>query len=179
MEFVKIVLVSIVAAVLYGVAHDMVTAHVCVEYFTIGHPPVFRTESPTLLALGWGVIATWWMGLALGLMVGVAARAGTRPALGAADLLRPVGLVLACMAALSLAAGLVGYRLAAAGVVRLFDPFASAIPKGRHTAFVADLWAHNAAYLAGALGGITLCLLVWRRRGKLSDPAAGRTGAST
>ena len=53
-ETVKIVLLCIAAAVVYGILHDQVTARVCVEYFTIGHPPVFNTDSPTLLALGWG-----------------------------------------------------------------------------------------------------------------------------
>jgi len=67
MEMVKIVLLCIVSAVVYGILHDQVTARACVEYFTIGHPPVFKTDSPTLLALGWGVIATWWVGLLLGI----------------------------------------------------------------------------------------------------------------
>ena len=34
-ESVKIVLFCIVAACAYGIAHDMVTVHVCVEYFTV------------------------------------------------------------------------------------------------------------------------------------------------
>ena len=67
MESLKIVLLCILSAILYGILQDQVTARVCVEYFTIGHPPVFNTESPTLLALGWGVIATWWVGLLLGI----------------------------------------------------------------------------------------------------------------
>lgn len=67
MEGFKIVLLCIVSAVVYGILHDQVTARVCVEYFTIGHPQVFQTESPTLLALGWGIIATWWSGLLVGI----------------------------------------------------------------------------------------------------------------
>ena len=59
----RIIGLCISAAVLYGVAHDQVTARVCVEYFTIGHPRIIATESPTVLGLAWGVIATWWVGL--------------------------------------------------------------------------------------------------------------------
>jgi hypothetical protein len=33
--------------VVYGIVHDQVTARVCVEYFTVGHPPVFQTNSDT------------------------------------------------------------------------------------------------------------------------------------
>ena len=31
----RIVFACIVAAVIYGVLHDMITAHMCVEYFTV------------------------------------------------------------------------------------------------------------------------------------------------
>ena len=62
MESLKIILLCVLAAIVYGILHDQVTARVCVEYFTIGHPPIFHTDDPTLLAFGWGVIATWWMG---------------------------------------------------------------------------------------------------------------------
>ena len=89
MELVKIVLLSVLSAVVYGILHDQVTARVCVEYFTIGHPPVFPTDSPTWLAFGWGVIATWWAGLFLGLPAAIACRVGALPKLDAADLLRP------------------------------------------------------------------------------------------
>ena len=75
-ESLKIVVLCIVAAIVYGILHDQVTARVCVEYFTIGHPPIFHTDDPTLLAFGWGVIATWWMGaiLAVPAVLGVQAR---------------------------------------------------------------------------------------------------------
>jgi len=70
-----IVLLCVLAAVAYGVVHDQVTVRVCVEYFTVGHPPVFPTDDPTLLGLGWGVLATWWVGVLLGLGLAVAAAA--------------------------------------------------------------------------------------------------------
>lgn len=58
MEAVKIVSFAVLVAILYGVLHDQITAHLAVEYFTVAHAPVFPTTSPFLLALGWGVIAT-------------------------------------------------------------------------------------------------------------------------
>src|SRR3954463_6284583 len=94
----KFLLYCVAVAVIYGILHDQVTARVCVEYFTIGHPPVFNTDSPTLLALGWGVIATWWVGVMLGVPLAIAARAGQAPKLTAAALVRPVGVVLFAMA---------------------------------------------------------------------------------
>jgi len=49
--------------VAYGLVHDQVTVRVSLEYFTIGHPQLITTSSPTLLALFWGAAATWWVGL--------------------------------------------------------------------------------------------------------------------
>src|SRR2546428_5874010 len=98
MESLKSILLRILAAVVYGILHDQVTARVCVEYFTIGHAPIFGTDDPTLLGLGWGVLATWWMGLLLGVPLAVAARAGSRPKRSVGSLLRPIAWLLGVMA---------------------------------------------------------------------------------
>src|SRR4051812_43518421 len=107
-----IVLMCIAAAACYGIAHDQVTARVCVEYFTIGHPPVFGTDDPTLLGIGWGIIATWWVGLLLGVPLAFVARAGSWPQRSVASLVLPLAWLLAVMAVCALAAGIVGWFLA-------------------------------------------------------------------
>lgn len=164
MEAVKIVLLTICAAVLFGILHDQVTARVCVEYFTIGHRPVFQTDSPTLLGLGWGVIATWWVGLILGIPIACSARLGSRPPVRARDLRRPIGILLITMACLSLVAGVSGYFAAKAGVVWLREPLKSRVPTEKHLAFIADFWSHFTAYGSGFIGGIILCIWIWRGR---------------
>jgi len=50
MQFPAIVFMCIISAIAYGIVHDQITARVCVEYFTIGHPQLFQTDNPTLLA---------------------------------------------------------------------------------------------------------------------------------
>lgn len=172
MEALKIIGLSVVAAIVYGVVHDQVTARVCIEYFTIGHPPVFETESPTLLGLGWGIIATWWVGLLLGAPLAFAAIRGPRPRRSAGSLVKPIGVLLAFMGATALVAGVIGFAVAGAGWVFLLEPLASRVPADRHAAFIADLWAHSASYLAGLVGGIILINRVWRsRRARPYDPA--------
>jgi hypothetical protein len=164
MRFVAIVALALVAGITYGILHDQVTARVCVEYFTIGHPPIFRTTSPTLLAIGWGIVATWWVALPLGFSLACAARLGERPKLSARDLVRPLLILLGAMALLALIAGTLGYALATTGSIRI-DPWVLAtIEPSKQAAFMADWWAHTASYFCGFAGSIVLCIWVWRSR---------------
>jgi hypothetical protein len=164
MHSVNIVLLSILAAITYGILHDQITARVCVEYFTIGHPPIFGTDDPTLLALGWGVFATWWVGLLLGVPLAVAARAGGWPKRSVGSLILPMVTLLAVMAGCALIAGIVGWLLGSAGMVFLVGPKAVEVPAEKHSAYLADLWAHSASYFVGFVGGIFVVVRVWRSR---------------
>jgi hypothetical protein len=164
MQGSAIVALCIGAAVAYGIVHDQITARICVEYFTIGHPPVFATDSPTLLAVGWGVIATWWAGAIQGVGLALAARAGNRPRRDVRSLVRPVATLLLAMAVCAALAGSIGYLLGRAGMVFLVEPLARLIPPDQHARFLADLWAHSASYLVGFLGGAIVMARVWRGR---------------
>lgn len=164
MQSSAIVVMCVIAAIVYGIVHDQVTARVCVEYFTIGHPPVFPTDDPTLLGLGWGIIATWWVGLGLGFPLAIAARAGSRPRRSVASLVRPVASLLGVMGISALLAGILGGLLASLGQVYLVGPIAVEVPADRHIPYLADLWAHSASYLVGILGGIVVIIRVWRSR---------------
>lgn len=164
MQSIKIILICVVAAILYGITHDQVTARICVEYFSVFHPPIFPTQSPTLLGLGWGVIATWWMGAFLGILLAIAARAGSRAKVGGNELVLPIAKLLAMMGALAVVAGLVGFLLSSRGMIAPPKWTASVLPQARHARFMADWWAHNASYFAAFFGGIALCIMTYRRR---------------
>jgi hypothetical protein len=181
METFKIVLMGVAAAIIYGILHDQITARVCVEYFTIGHPPVFHTDNPTLLGLGWGVIATWWVGLPLGVLLAAAARVGSLPKADARDLLKPVGVMMACCGVLALAVGVTGYVLANGGAVTLDGWLGARIPAPRHALFLADLFAHTASYGGGLVGGFVLCIWVvmWRYRRRTDGSLGCREGLLT
>ena len=153
MQAVLIFLLSIAAAVTYGIVHDQVTARVCVEYFTIGHPSILGgTQDPTLLAFGWGIIATWWVGAILGVPLAGAARLGGLPKRTAVSLIRPMAVLLAVMGFCALIAGIVGYQLGQAGAVDIYIP----MPEETIPRFAADAFAHLASYASGFLGGVSL-----------------------
>ena len=162
MESAKIIGLCVLVGVIYGIVHDQITARICLEYFTVFHPDVFHTQSPTLLALGWGVLATWWVSVTLGVLLAIASRAGSRPKLASLELIPLLVKLLTVMAFCALSAGLAGYFLKGLGM----EYYNTSIPKAMMGRFYADLWAHNMSYFSGFVGGLVLCLVVWRRRGR-------------
>jgi hypothetical protein len=40
MEFIKIIALCVAVGIVYGICMDNVTARICVEYFSMGHPHV-------------------------------------------------------------------------------------------------------------------------------------------
>lgn len=167
-ESLKIIALAVAAAVVYGVVYDQFTTRICVEYFTIGHPPVFATQSPTMLAFGWGFIATWWVGVILGIPAAWLARVGSRPKLGAAQLTRPIVFLFSIAATGAITAGSIAYVLARSGKLVLTGPIAERVPEAKHAAFLADCGAHLASYGIGFIGGAVLCCWIWRER-KLAE----------
>ena len=164
MQFFTIILLCVDAAILYGILHDQVTARICIEYFTIGHPPMFGTDNPTVLAIAWGILATWWVGFLLGVPLALAARVGSRPKRDAKTFIRPIAVLLTVIAGCALAAGIIGRLLAGAGVAYLLGPLATRVPLEKHVAFITDLWAHDASYLVGFIGGMVIIVQTWRLR---------------
>jgi hypothetical protein len=177
MKFLSIIALSIVACVIYGMIHDQITVRLCTEYFTVFHAPVFVTENPTLLGVGWGILATWWVGLFLGIPLAVFARAGRLPKRTASQLVRPIIMLMLSAACFATVAGLAGYIAASMGWIWMVEPWKSRVPSDHHVMFLVDLWAHNASYAAGFIGGLVLMAFVWRGRRLESTQLASTASA--
>lgn len=54
-----------------GIAMDLVTAHIAVEYFTVHHPKIIESQSPIAMAFLWGVGASWWFGAIAGIILAI------------------------------------------------------------------------------------------------------------
>jgi hypothetical protein len=165
MQWIAIVCLSVLMSVFYGILHDQITARICVEYFTVGHPPIFPTADPTLLGIGWGILATWWVGVLLGVPLATAARLGAWPKRSAESLIRPMLILLLGNGLFALLAGLIGYVAASHGWVQLSGSLAQSLPPAKHTPFLVDGFAHVASYGGGFLGGLILIFwVIWTRR---------------
>lgn len=164
MNSIKIVIWCVISATAYGVIHDQITIRLCNEYFTVAHPPIFPTESETLLAFVWGVISTWWVGLLLGVALAIAARTGRRSKRSISSLRRPIIVILLFTFISAIVFGAIGWILAECTIITLNEPFARDVSPDRHSLFLADLWAHLASYLTGIIGGLIIVIRVWRSR---------------
>ena len=166
MQKTKIVVFSMVAVVAYGIIHDQITVRLCLEYFTVAHPPLFPTRSPTLLAICWGTVATVWAGMAAGSLLALVSQSDNLAPIPLARLYRGILTLLATMALCAMVAGLVGYELARHAIIAFPSPLVPLIPVSHHDRFMAVWFAHNTSYLVGFVGAGTWIFRLWRERGK-------------
>lgn len=167
-----IIALCVGACVVYGVLHDQVTARIAIEHFTVLHPTIVDSTDPTVLALLWGVIATWWVGLFGGILLAVAARAGAWPKRSAASLMKPVALALVLTASCAAIGGFVGRALAGNGHLALLDPIKSKIPAERHLDVLTVIVVHNVSYVVGTIAFVVLAVTVWGARRRTKSAAA-------
>lgn len=164
MESLKIVALATGAAIAYGIVMDQITIRVCPEYFTVAHPHILNTGSLTLLALAWGVVATWWAGAIAGVVFGLAASVGSREKLTWRHFTRPVLVLFALMAACAVAAAFAGDWLVVTGQIPALRAWGSMLPVEKQSAFMADVFAHAMSYFIGAVGALVIALVAaWRR----------------
>ncbi len=156
-----IILMCVLGAVLYGIVHDHITVRICLEYFNPGHPPIFGgTSNPELLAFGWGVIATWWVGFLLGVPLSLCCTEGRLPRITPRQLLNPLALTLGTLALLAALSGTVAYFAAKHGYYLYDDEHpGEGWPEPLAIRFATDHMTHLASYLFGGILGIALC--VW------------------
>jgi hypothetical protein len=181
----RILRLGILAEVAYGMVQDQVSARLCPEYFTVAHPRIEGLTDPTLLGVAWGFLGAWWGGFLLGLALGLTATAGRSLRLSAGDLWRPLLLVLAGQAVVTLFCGFSGWHNARLTEMRLGEPWATLIPPDRHLAFFAVACGHLGSYASAVLGGVLLCgWTAWRRSAERqpepktsTDPGGARGNA--
>jgi hypothetical protein len=157
-RFLIIVLGSTGLACLLGVGLDLVTANVAVEYFSVHHPRIVRTENPWALAVVWGIAASWWFGAISGVIVASINHRRQNP-------LEPVRIL-----KWTLIACVVLWLVMIAILVAVFA-LASTIPMEKRQAtfdsdrrLIAVAMAHQYEYVLGAVTLGTIAIMTWRSK---------------
>ncbi|XAM00791.1 hypothetical protein OT109_05255 [Phycisphaeraceae bacterium D3-23] len=157
-RFLKIVVGTMLLSCVLGVALDLVTANVAVEYFSIHHPQVVNTKNPIVLAIIWGVGASWWFG-ALG-----------GAALGFINHRRQVPLAPGCILRWVVVACVVLWVIMITIVVGVYV-FAGLIPDDSRGAsfehdrrLMAVALAHQTEYVLGAVAVVAVGIMTWRSK---------------
>ena len=171
----RIIIACVGAAIFYGIIHDQITIRICPEYFTVFHPFLITTSSLTVLALAWAVVATWWMGMLIGIFVSVTARWGSWPKLSLSDIKTHLAVFILILGGLALMAGLTGYFGYRAQLFSAPDIPADALDQDRYPRFMAAWFMHLTSYFAGGLGACILSGTILMKRRALAPHAPART----
>ncbi len=163
-QIAYIILLCMAAAMLFGVVHNQFSARISTEYFTLGHRKLINSTSPTLMGIAWGIHPNWWVGMSLGVLFSAAGRAGKWPRRNARSFIKPLLFLFLASAIGSATAGILGYHLANAGVLDLYEPLYSEVPPEAHAAYISALWMHTASYTVASMGGLITALFVFTGR---------------
>lgn len=171
----RFALLGAIAAVGYGMLQDQVSARLAPEYFTLFHRPIAGLIDPTLLGITWGFLGTWWAGLFLGYMAGLIATLGQRPKLSPGEVVGPVFLLIAGVAATVAIAGASVWRYAVQLDVRLDPALRGMVPPERHQALLVVACYHFVGYAAAFASSVVLFIWIWRERVQRSASDASKT----
>jgi len=165
----KTVLLCTGLAIAYGLIHDQFSIRICPAYLMDYHPQIIPSDNPTVVALAWGVVATWWAGAFIGCILSMAALLGSWPCAPWKAVVRVAGantiLTGLCAASVALCIHVLPGNWCPSFVEESDPAF-------RH-AFAVCWWMHTTSYFAGALSGIVGAVVLVARRWKLSvaEPA--------
>ncbi len=152
------------AAIVYGIVHDQISVRISPPYLLDWHPEIVSTRDPTRVALAWGVVATWWFGLILGVVLAAAATLGNRPMAPWRCIVQSTGFVFAIAAvATAVAFGITrGFGLE---LPVSFGPIYTNLPKNGRLAFAQTATMHETSYDAAAIATLVAAgWIVWKRR---------------
>jgi hypothetical protein len=165
--FSSFVLISAITAGLYGVLHDQVTYTISPEYFTAFkfkqfniYPQQFGNARIAVGVIGF--LASWWMGIFLGLLLGATALIFKTHQQMKTELRKVLSFILLIVFAF----GGIGYLLSKFHFISLELPWGVTDELADKDAFFDVASIHNFSYIGGGIGllaGIIYLVFRWRK----------------
>ncbi len=146
---------------LYCLLHDQYMVRIAPTHFTLYHDPLWGIENPYLLAAGWAFRASVGPGLVLGLAALFLGRAGSRPKIAPATMLKTVPWLILVTELAGLATGAWAWHYERPLYPEIIYPDGT-VP------ILISQTIQVTCYLAGAL--VSLCFLIWLWRKRRSLP---------
>jgi hypothetical protein len=170
--FWKTVGACTLAAMLFGIVHDQITIRICPEYFTVWHPQIFDTDNLTVLAVCWGIFASWWIGALLGVLLGASALLGPRPVPNFRIILHSIKIVLMTCAAAAIVAGLIEWHFKFPVPIFVMGYDIDHMSYDVQIRFLVDLYIHNGSIDTAPFAAILCAWLIFRHRKTLADASS-------
>jgi hypothetical protein len=164
--FILIIFISILSASLYGALHDQVTYTISSEYFTVFKFDQFGftdwgNNNPRMTTALIGVLATWWVGLLIGIFQGLVGLIHKTPKLMFRYAFRAVLITLG----VTIVFGFIGYLIEKISPVTYPGwCFPYEIKEGKSFKIVGSI--HNYSYAGGEIGafiGIVYQIIMKRK----------------
>ncbi len=166
-RFLTIVLGTTLLACVLGICMDMVTANVAVAYFLPDHhPKVVESENPWVLALVWGIGASWWFGAIAGVVVATINHRREHPLLPRRIL---KWALVACVVLWVLMIAVVFGVISVANTIPV-EERRPTFESDRNLVAVAV--AHQLEYLLGAIAMLVIGIMTWRAKAATTAPEA-------
>jgi len=162
LTLILIIIVAIVAGGVYGILHDQLTYTISPEYYTKfkfyqfriatdgGNEAIF--PNPRIQVAQVGFMATWWMGMAIGFILGVVGMLYKTPKQMFATTLRAFSITMAVAFTTGLLGLLYAQLFLANSTVDDFPHWRFPDNLTDFRAFVKVGTMHNFSYLGGAIG---------------------------
>ncbi len=166
-RYLTIVLGTTLLACVLGICIDMVTANVAVAYFLPDHhPKVVESENPWVLALVWGIGASWWFGAIAGVVVATINHRREHP-LPPRRILKWA--LIACVVLWLLMIVVVFAVISVANTIPI-EERRPTFESDRNLVAVAV--AHQLEYLLGAIAMLVIGVMTWRAKADKSNVEA-------
>lgn len=177
--FCLFILMAIASAGIFGILHDQISYTVSPEYFTRFKFPMFHLLDQNIpervRAAEVGFLASWWMGIPLGIFTGLAGFIHRDSSQMRSALLRSLPLIVGFTLFFALCGLLYGYIQTQ--TIDLFTYSIWYIPDGVHDLrrFLCAGYMHNSAYLGGVLAiPVAWAFHFWVRRRAIQKTRIGK-----